>query len=134
EIDKAKSEFFAQAAHQLRAPLSSMHWNIELLLSDKTGKALSSSMKKKLKDIYENNQQLIDLVKNLLDVSRIEQGVLPNEPEEVDTVAVTQNVIDDMKAIIKKKSLTVHLEKETHLKKITIDPQRFREIVSNLLS
>lgn len=134
ELDNAKSEFFALAAHKLRAPLSAIHWNIELMLSDKGSEALSETFKQKLSDIYKSNQQLVKLVKNLLDISKIDQGMLANEPEKVDVIKIIENVITDMRALADRKSVTITLKKESDIAPIFLDPNLFSEMIVNLIS
>lgn len=134
ELDKAKSDFFALAAHQLRAPLSAIHWNIELILNDKANTVLPDSFKKKLNDIYKSNQRLVQLVKNLLDVSKIEQGVLPNNPVSVEVAELVQSVINDLKAAAEKKLVTIELKQEGEIGSIFVDPDRFREMMVNLIT
>ncbi|HZZ98830.1 MAG TPA: MASE1 domain-containing protein [Candidatus Saccharimonadia bacterium] len=133
EIDRAKSEFFALVAHQLRAPLSVMRWNIELLLSGKENGA-STSTRTKLEDIYDNTKGLIALVNSLLDISRAEKGVLPSEPEDTDAADIVRDVVRDMKGLADAKSVTVHAQIEEPIEKVFVDPKRFREVVANLVS
>lgn len=69
EIDEMKSDFLATAAHELRAPMSSIFGFVELLL---TRKVSDSSSKEYLQIVYDQTQSLIRLVNELLDLTRIE--------------------------------------------------------------
>lgn len=73
EINRMKSEFVSVASHQLRTPLTSIKWFAELLL-DESNVNLTNEQKEYAKEIYEGNERLIDLVNDLLNVSRIETG------------------------------------------------------------
>jgi two-component system sensor histidine kinase VicK len=134
EMEQAKDEFVSIAAHQLRTPLGIMRWNIERLLSGRIGQ-VSQPVGKILKDIFNNDLQLIELVGNLLDVSRINQGGIRNTPIPIDVEKLIREFIDQMQDEIVKKSLavTVNIIPEK-LPMITIDPKLLRQIVQNLLS
>lgn len=72
-IARSKSEFISIAAHQLRTPLSAVKWTMRLLMDGDLG-VLNSSQLKLLGRGYETNEKMIQLVNDLLNVSRIEDG------------------------------------------------------------
>lgn len=72
-IARSKSEFISIAAHQLRTPLSAVKWTMRLLMDGDLG-VLNSSQFKLLGRGYETNEKMIQLVNDLLNVSRIEDG------------------------------------------------------------
>lgn len=72
-IARSKSEFISIAAHQLRTPLSAVKWTMRLLMDGDLG-VLNSSQIKLLARGYETNEKMIELVNDLLNVSRIEDG------------------------------------------------------------
>ena len=73
EIDAVKSAFNSVAAHQLRTPLSGMKWVLKYLLDGDAG-ALTQDQSEMIKRGYETNEKMIQMVNNLLYVSRIENG------------------------------------------------------------
>ena len=79
EIDRAKSEFVSIASHQLRTPLSSINWNAELLISGDAGE-MNETQQMMTNEIYDASRRMVDLVRSLLNVSRIELGSLHFEP------------------------------------------------------
>ncbi len=74
EIDKMKTEFVSVASHQLRTPLTSMKWFVEILRNEEPGK-LNPQQKAIIESLHQSNMKMITLVNDLLNVSRIETGV-----------------------------------------------------------
>jgi PAS domain S-box-containing protein len=134
EVDNMKSEFLSMAAHQLRTPLSTMRWTMELLLSGKSG-AYSDQAGIKIERLYEDIKRLIMLVNDLLNVSRIEQGRFPDNPVPTDIGTVIDEVIGQMHAESQKKHVTVYPRiAQANIPQVTVDPQRFAEVIRNLVS
>lgn len=134
EIDRVKTEFLSVAAHQLRTPLGSMRWNIELLLSGDIGK-ISPEVKQTLMQVYQGTQRMIILVGELLSVSRIEQSRVFDQPSSVDVIGVIKDVTKEIEFSSLEKSVKVELllGKEK-IPKVSVDSQRFRDVIQNLLS
>ncbi|MCH7730628.1 PAS domain-containing protein [Patescibacteria group bacterium] len=134
EIDRMKTEFLSVAAHQLRTPLGSMRWSMEMLLSGDVGE-IPEPVKEVLQQTYDSNQRMITLVNDLLNVSRIDQGMVKDEPEMTDILEIIKAAIEEIKPEAERKSVKVVFEvEEGSIPKIMIDPKRFREVVQNLLS
>jgi PAS domain S-box-containing protein len=132
EAERAKSDFVAIASHQLRTPLGSIRWNLEMLMEEEFG-PLSEAAKKTLREIYDSNRRMIDLVNDLLDVSRIEQGRVPNNPQPTEFAPLVAAVMEELKGLAGQKSQTLVMENNCFSPKINIDPKRLREVVENLV-
>lgn len=132
EIDKMKTEFISFTAHELRTPISSIRWNLELLMNDKFQKSTEKE-KKVLKDIYNNSSRLNILVRDLLDVSRLEEGKLEIKLEQVDMLKVIGNILRDFSRQIDSKNLEVDLKKK-ELPKAEADTKRLDQILSNIIN
>ncbi len=91
-VDRQKTEFVSIASHQLRTPLTAVSWYTEMILDEKNNK-LSNSQKKYLREIYQGNQVMIELVNKLLNVSRIELGTLKVESKETDISRIALDVL-----------------------------------------
>jgi PAS domain S-box-containing protein len=133
EIDKAKNEFVSLASHQLRTPLSTIHWYVESLLKGRTGK-INKEQKQYLQTVYDGSERMTDLVNALLNVSRIELGTFSIEPKLVDFVALAKVAIDDFKPVINEKKLVVETQFNSTIPKINADVNLLGIIFQNLLS
>lgn len=91
-VDRQKTEFVSIASHELRTPLTAVSWYTEMILDEKNNK-LSNSQKKYLREIYQGNQVMIELVNKLLNVSRIELGTLKVESKETDISRIALDVL-----------------------------------------
>lgn len=133
EIDRQKNEFISIASHQLRTPLGSMRWNLELLESEIA--CSPKEAQERLAEIYKSNRRVIRLVGYLLNVSRIEQGRVEDEPEPTDVSEVVTSAIKEMDPEANEKSVSIKMEvKKSDTPRITIDAKRFREVIQNLLA
>lgn len=133
EIDRQKNEFISIASHQLRTPLGSMRWNLELLASEIA--CSSKEAQERLSEIYKSNRRVIRLVGDLLDVSRIEQGRVEDEPERTNISDIVTSAIKEMNPEAHEKSVSITMEiKKPDTPDITIDVKRFREVIQNLLT
>ncbi len=134
ELEQAKDTFVSIAAHQLRTPLGSIRWNIEMILDGDMGE-LSPDLKEALGYVYENDKRLITLVNDLLNVSRIDQKRIPYEPAVVNIIEVIHDTIRELEADASKKNMQIKfdaLQKDTI--NLTLDKKRFREVIENLTS
>lgn len=134
EMDRLKTEFLSIAAHQLRTPLGSIRWSIEMMLSEDMGR-LSKPLRDTLMQIYQSTQRMIILVGDLLTVSRIDQSRVPDQPSKVNILEVIKDAAREVEFDLEKKSVDIKVQmaaKKTP--ELTIDSQRFRDVVQNLLS
>ena len=132
-IDKAKTEFVSLASHQLRTPLTSINWYTEMLLSGDAGK-LKKEQKDYLEEIYEGNQNMLNLVNSLLNVSRVDLGTFMIEPQSTDIVEMCKNVIKEMKPTLTQKKQKVSEKFQKKFPKIDVDTNLMRIVFQNYLS
>ena len=132
QLELAKDEFISIVAHQLRSPLGSIRWNIEMILRQPN---IPDKINNKIKRIYHGNQRLITLVNDLLNVSIIEQGMVKETPCPTDVLGIIRAAVLEMEAEAQKHKVVITIQsQEKHIPKIMIDPKRLREVIQNLLS
>lgn len=132
-IDKAKTEFVSLASHQLRTPLSTINWYLEMVLGGDAGK-ISNEQKKYLTEIYSANQRMVTLVNSLLNVSRIDLGTFAIEPSPVDLKQTVDNVISELQGQIHKKKMKITTTLDSKLTMYNADPKLAHIIFQNLIS
>lgn len=136
EVGNMKSEFVSLAAHQLRAPLTSIRWNIEMLLRSEIG-PVPENQQELLRDIYASNGRMLTLVNDLLNVSRLESGRIRVDPQPVDVVQIAEESKKELDGESRVGKVTVTIERDASVKageKISIDGGLFREIIKNFMA
>ncbi len=133
EIDKMKSEFISVTSHQLRTPLSSMKWFLEMLLGGDLG-ALPEKQKSVMLDVYNSNERVITLVNDLLDVSRIESGKIVLEPTPTNLVDFLKSMLPEVEQQFKKRNQIFEFKRQESLPRISIDPRLIWQVIQNLLT
>jgi len=73
-LDRQKTDFMNAASHQLRTPLSVIHWSLSLIVEEAENLTLSADQKQLLTESLSSTKRMVDLVNDLLNISRIEQG------------------------------------------------------------
>ena len=132
-IARSKSEFISVAAHQLRTPLSAIKWVFKMLIEGDAG-PVSAEQKEYLQKGYDSNERIIELVGDMLDVARIEEGRFGFEFYYVDILDVAQKAIDAFGVKAKEKNIRLVFEKPLHpLPPIKIDLARVGLAIQNLI-
>jgi len=131
EIDQLKDDFIAMASHELRSPLASIRGYLELMTDAKEG--LSKEQREYARRVDVSAKQLNDLVGDMLDVSRMEQGRMEFEYTDFNIEEVIGDVVTSFRHIAEKKGLTLIKE---GLKEIIIhsDKMKVHRVFVNLVS
>jgi signal transduction histidine kinase len=133
KLDEAKSEFISIASHQLRTPLTVVKGYVSMMLEGSFG-ALTDPEVESLHKVYDSNQRLINLVEDLLNISRIESGRIQYEWEGGSFDELVRSVVEDMTNPAKKKKLYLELEPPAgRLPEVKMDKDKLRQVLSNLI-
>ena len=133
EIDRLKSEFIAGASHELRTPLTSLEMGVHLLLEDSADR-LSPRQHELLTMCRDDTLRLDKLVRNLLDLSRIESG---EAALRLTTVSVRDLVIDAVEPLrrqVDAKGLTMRVAAPAELPGIAADRGQVERVITNLVT
>ncbi|MEM9044182.1 MAG: PAS domain-containing sensor histidine kinase [Pseudomonadota bacterium] len=130
EVNRIRSELFADFSHDLRTPLNGIiGTNLLLQQTD-----LSDRQTELTSLIDRSAKSLLDLVNDLMDLARIEAGVIELHHEVIDPFRVVQDAVDMLIPVASEKGIPVKLVTHPDLpQQIEIDPVRFRQILLNLL-
>jgi len=131
EIDKAKSEFVSLASHQLRTPLTAVKWLLEEL-TRKGG--FNAVQRDHLNDIQASTSRLITLVNDLLNVSRLESGVLTIEPKPVELGKWLEDAVKEYRFAAKAKQQRIEFERPKTPIPLSVDPELYRQVLDNMVS
>jgi signal transduction histidine kinase len=133
EIDRLKSEFIAGASHELRTPLTSLEMGVHLLLEGSAGE-LSPKQLELLTMCRDDAMRLDKLVKDLLDLSRIESGVAAPHLERVPPRDLVSDAVEPLRRQVDAKGLTLRLDASAELPAISADRGQVERVIANLVT
>ncbi|MBQ8322438.1 MAG: GHKL domain-containing protein [Clostridia bacterium] len=128
EIVRQKSEFFANASHELKTPITVMRGHTELLLQDPS---LGEKEKKQLTRIEKELFRMTSLISDMLKISRLERGEESDERVEIDLGEIVREAVAEQSEQIREKNLTVKTAGDAS---VLADGRKIFELVQNLLS
>lgn len=137
EANRAKSRFLANMSHELRTPLSAVIGYTELIEEDVAdlGVEGAESLLVDIRKIRGNARHLLDLINDVLDLSKVEAGKMEVQPEEFDAGALVSEVAETVQALVAKKENELVLEIGAGgLGQMHSDPVKLRQCLFNLLS
>ncbi len=130
----AKSQFLATMSHELRTPLNAIIGFSEVLKSELLGPHSVPQYKEYAGDIHASGQHLLNLINELLDLSRIEAGKYELNEEVVSLVEIAEDCRRMMEIRAKAKGIELTFSATEHLPKLWGDERAIRQVVLNLLS
>lgn len=136
ELEKAaeaKNRFLANVSHELRTPLNAIMGFTDILLQQ-TGGALSQEQQLQLQVVQSNSTQLLSLINDMLDLTRIEASEIILSPEPVLCSDLLREIGDAFTARAAGKSLAIRFDLCTDEKAVMADRKAFEKILDNLVS
>jgi len=128
-----KDEFLANMSHELRTPLTSILGLSESLLEQRRA-SLNEHQQRSLQIIASSGRHLLELINDILDLSKIEAGKFDYYPQPISVDEICRSSLAFVKSQAVKKSITITYLNEVTLSKIYADPRRLKQILVNLLS
>ena len=129
-----KSEFLANMSHELRTPLNGILLLSEFLMENQGGN-LSAEDIEFSEAIYSSGQDLLTLINDILDLSKVEAGMLNIEIEAVSLSEIPEAMIQNFSQLSRKKAIPLHIQLGSDVPDLIYsDAQRLRQIIINLLS
>ncbi|BAP58031.1 response regulator receiver [Thioploca ingrica] len=129
-----KSEFLANMSHELRTPLNSLLILSQLLAENKTGN-LSEKQQEYAHTIHSAGSDLLTLINDILDLSKVESGKMEVQLEEVSLTDFTQMIEPKFRHLAEQKTLAFQIELAPNLPhSLYTDLQKLKQIINNLLS
>jgi PAS domain S-box-containing protein len=129
--NRAKSEFLSRMSHELRTPLNSILGFSQLMEMDE----LPPDQREGVSQILKSGRHLLDLINEVLDISRIEAGRMELSPEAVHVEEAIQQAVDLIRPLADQRRITIHVQVPSSRDVfVTADRQRFKQVLLNLLS
>jgi PAS domain S-box-containing protein len=136
EVERAnqmKSEFLASMSHELRTPLNAVIGFSELMLDGVTGE-ITDEQKECLSDILSSGKHLLDLINDVLDLSKVEVGKMEFKPVELSVSEVVTDAVQTVRSLTDQKEHRVTVQIEEGINPIYADKGRLKQVLLNLLS
>ncbi|MEW5721885.1 MAG: response regulator [Thermodesulfobacteriota bacterium] len=133
EMDKMKNEFVAMVSHELKAPLAAIQQQITILLDGIAGE-INERQAHFLARAQSRAQGLIDLINELLDLSRIEAGKIVSRQEPLDLIPIIRRVIDFLSTQAENKRQVIEVNLPESLPEISADPGNMDEVFMNVIN
>jgi signal transduction histidine kinase len=131
ELDRLKSNFLATVSHELRTPLTSILGYSEMLVEQIAG-PMNDEQTEFVRTIMEKGEQLLSLIRSLLDSSKLESGTLTIHRAAINIADVINNVASTFLPVARKKGIELDCQIAEGLPKIFADAERLRQVFNNL--
>ena len=133
ELDRAKTQFVSLASHQLRSPIVTVKWYVEMLLSGDLG-PLNEKQLDYISRLGKVNQSMTELVETLLSISRIEIGALAIDKKRVNVPKIIDDILPELETVRKQNNVKIIRQYDGNLTDIEGDPRLLRIVIQNLIS
>ena len=134
EANLAKSRFLASMSHELRTPLNAILGFSEVMSTEVLGPLNNPIYKEYTGDIHRSGQHLLDLINEILDLSRIEAGKYDLNEEAIQLVEITEDCIGMVQLKARTKNITITEQFEYGMPAVWVDEKAMRQVTLNLLS
>jgi two-component system sensor histidine kinase GlrK len=131
-LDKMKSDFFSSMSHELRTPLTSIKEGTALLQEGLAG-SVSEKQRKILTIISQESRRLINLVNSLLDLSKMEAGMMSYRFEQSNLSVLIDKAVTEIGPLAEAKKISLGITREDGLPCIRMDQERVLQVLRNLI-
>lgn len=133
ELDKMKSDFFSLMSHELRTPLTTIKEGTSLFIEGLDTHKTTEKQRRLLLIINEECNRMINLVNSLLDLSKMEAGMMTYNFTRADLAPLIMKITGEMGPIAERKNITIESELISELPLINFDTERVLQVLRNLI-
>ncbi|MGD9100089.1 MAG: ATP-binding protein, partial [Anaerolineae bacterium] len=133
QADRLKSDFLSSMSHEIRTPLNSIIGFAEVLLMGISGD-LPPGVEEDIQAIFDNGQNLLKIINDILDLAKIESGTLTLHPEPIKVAPLLEEVKANNAGLLVDKSVEMLIQVEDDLPTLEADPVRVHQVLNNLVS
>ncbi len=133
DLNKLQADFVAMVAHDLRSPLTTITSAAALLEGGILG-SITEEQKTWVRKIESNARNMVALVNDFLDISKIEAGRIELIKEKIDLYQFVRSNLENYQPLAKSKNISLVSRLEPGIPQVSADPRRLEQVISNLLS
>lgn len=133
ELDEMKSDFLAHVTHELRTPLTSIHTGTQLLMEEIAG-PITPEQKEMLRMMIDNSRRLIEMISALLDLSKIDAGMMQYRFALTDLKEVAEISVGKVRLLAEGRHVRLILNLPQQPIMLRVDRTRIEQVIDNLLS
>lgn len=132
ELDKTKNEFISMASHQLRTPLTTIKGYLSMILDGDVGK-IKAEQKDMVQQAFDSAQNMVDLIADLLNVSRLQSGKFVIENKPTDLADMVEREIKKLTEQAAIRNLKLIYDKPASIPILSLDAVKMRQVVMNFI-
>ena len=133
KVSKRKSDFISSVSHELRTPLTSVKGYASILLAGKLG-AIPEEVKERLEKINRHSDELVHMVNDLLDISRIESGRVTMKQEPQNLIGIVGQATDLLSVQAKDKEINLVVDIPADANSVYVDRNQIERVFINLIA
>jgi signal transduction histidine kinase/CheY-like chemotaxis protein len=133
EIGQMKNEFVSTVSHELRTPLTSIKGYVDLILDEEAGE-INAIQREFLSIVKDNSDRLVELINDLLDISRIESGRIHLKVQPLQVSERIKGAVDTFRAVLEQAGRTITVDVPEDLPRAAGDPDRVGQVLINFIS
>jgi signal transduction histidine kinase len=130
QLDKVKDEFISMASHQLRTPLTSVKGYLSMVIEGDAGK-ITPSQKQLLDQAFMSSENMVHLINDFLNVSRIQSGKFVIDKTEVDLSRLVEEEVSGLRPNAAARNMKLVYRKPRKFPLLNIDEGKIRQVVMN---
>ena len=132
-LEAAKSRFFVNVSHEFRTPLTLLRGPLDDILAGRHGD-VTPSLLRRVQEMRRETARLGDLVDQLLDLSKLADGIMPLHAREIDLCALAVRCVSVFESAMERKQVALRLDVPAEPVRVWCDPEKMERVVSNLMS
>jgi len=132
ELDELKKDFVSHVSHELKTPLTSIRETLRLLLTQIPG-ALTDKQKRLVELSLHSERRLTEMIRNLLDLSKVEAGAIDYEIKDHDLVALARDALAEMEILARERQIEMNTTYPKESLIVSCDAPRITQVIINLL-
>jgi signal transduction histidine kinase len=132
KVSKRKTDFVSSVSHELRTPLTSIKGYAAILLAGKLG-SVPQEIKERLQKINRHSDELVHMINDLLDISRIESGRMTMQQEQLSLKDVLDKIQDMLAVQLKEKRIEFSVDIPANTNKIFADRNQIERVFTNII-